>query len=62
MLRLTGRGVPRSTTVTSTSSPGIRDSPGEGERREGWGGEGGVGWGGRCGKRGEEEGNTGNVN
>ena len=42
MLRLTGRGVPRSTTVTSTSSPGIRDSPGEGERREGWGGEGGV--------------------
>ena len=34
MLRLTGRGEPRSTTVTSTSPPGSRDNPG-GEGEEG---------------------------
>ena len=61
VLRLTGRGEPKSTTVTSTSLPGSRDNPGRGEegggkrgKRGGKGGEEGREGGGR-GEGGREE-------
>ena len=50
MLRLTGRGEPKSTTVTSTSLPGSRDNPGRGEEGGGKRGKRGK----RGGKGGEE--------
>lgn len=43
VLRLTGRGEPKSTTVTSTSLPGSRDNPGRGEEGGEEGGRGGKG-------------------